>query len=252
MNKQIASMRLPRQAWLGGIACVHLAAFMAWRSAPAPRPPGQQHAAVLVFLQWPASTPASRRAARDPRPDTAPTVARPERVHPTRDAASPAERPGPTPVAIPDAADGARGAAAQDAPAAETTAAPAHAALPPAVAPATPPGVEADPFARPAAPASTAARALLAAGGIDRQLRKESLNKFATLVDEDKAERLSITGAAARPDPGPDSFTGNDRLVHKRYKLRGRMMCETVDHTGLGGRDIFRDGSRARIRECPQ
>ncbi|HEY0586989.1 MAG TPA: hypothetical protein VGD52_12710, partial [Pseudoduganella sp.] len=111
----------------------------------------------------------------------------------------------------------------------------------------------ADPFAKPAAPAeSLLERTRKSAASVDRQLRKESLNKFATIVDDDKAAALSITGGPPPRAFEPESFTGANGVVHKRYLLRGKMVCEEVDHIGIGGHDPFRKGSKARLVKCPK
>ncbi|WP_374583203.1 hypothetical protein [Pseudoduganella sp.] len=226
--------RLPRQACLAAIACLHLAAFLAWRSTPPPaRPALPQRASDVVFLQLPAARPAA---------SVPPASAR--RAVPARGSAV---APGVAPLAGRGAPPG--GMPGQPA----APAMPASPDLPGALADApapVPPVLPDDPFARPATPAaSTLARARLAAAGVDRQLRKESLNRFATIVDEEKADRYSINGPAYRAPPPPESFADARGIVHKRYMLRGKMVCEEVDHVSY---KAISKGSQARLVRCPK
>lgn len=221
-----ANFRPARQAWLGAIALLHFAALMAWR-------PAAHHvdevtagaAGELVFLAPP---PARRSAGQDRSPQ------------PARHARqAPAERPAPPPVA----SDTVR----PDAPPAASEASPQTITLPARSS------QDADPFARPAAQEETLlAKARKSAAGIDRQLRKESLNKFATIVNEDTALGLAISGGPAPKLSEPESYTGANGIVHKRYMLRGKVVCEEVDHIGTGGHDPFRSGSKARLVQCPR
>lgn len=110
-----------------------------------------------------------------------------------------------------------------------------------------------DPFAKPTEPAETMRdKARKSAAGIDRQLRKESLNKFATIVNEDTALGLAISGGPATKLSEPESYMGANGVIHKRSMLRGKIVCEEVDHIGVGGRDPFRSGSTARYVRCPK
>lgn len=71
-----------------------------------------------------------------------------------------------------------------------------------------------------------------------------------------------LASQAALPDAPPaaaeampqstESFAGANGVVHKRYMLRGEMVCEEVDHIGTGGHDVFRKGSKARLVKCPK
>lgn len=216
MNTQIARMRLRRHAWLAGITCLHIAAFMAWRDTPMPQHGLAQRESTLLLVQLPAAQPAA--AARPPA-----AVAHTAKLAAARSATTPI-------AAVPDAP--ASNAAARD-----DEASPA-------------PVLPDDPFARPSAPAlGTLARARLAAAGVDRQLRKESLNTFASIVDEEKADRYSINGPAYRPPPPDESFADGRGIIHKRYMVRGKMVCETVDHVSPAA---FQKGSQARIVRCPK
>lgn len=146
-----------RWPWLGAIALLHLAALLAWR------PMLQPHAPSAVIWAQPLSMGMTR-----PPPDPAPPP--PPRQRPkTRPAASRPADSGPE-AARPQAAPG---------PSAElpSASAPQAITLPAPVAEAPPVALPADPFAQPAPPAATLAeRARRAAAGIDKQLRKESLN----------------------------------------------------------------------------
>jgi hypothetical protein len=218
-----ADSRLARRAWLFAIALGHLGLIVAWRPAArlddamAGRP---ESALVLLTLPAPVR----------PRPATLPPP--PPRLK--------AAAPAMPPVA--------REAAAADAPPVAAEATPQSITLPAQAS------IPADPFATPAAaPADTLRDKLRkSAASVDRQLRKESLNKFATIVDEEKTAKLSVTGSHAGPAPAAQSFTGANGIVHKRYMLRGEMVCEEVDHIGVGGHDPFRNGSKARLVKCPK
>lgn len=138
--------------WLGAIALLHLAALLAWRPAM------QLHAPQAMIWARPLSMGLMR-----PPPDLAPTPADPPK---TRPAESSARASRPEMAARPSTA----AAPAETAPQAITLPAPPEESAPSAALPA-------DPFAQPAAPAETLAeRARRAAAGIDKQLRKESLN----------------------------------------------------------------------------
>ncbi|XLZ68970.1 hypothetical protein ABT364_20825 [Massilia sp. SR12] len=226
MTLHTARGRSYRHACLAAIAGLHLAALVAWHDAPPARPDGvPQRDSALVFIQAPAA------AALPPTLNLAPSLAaRP------RPAAIARAAPAAITLPLPEA-----GASGPDSPASPE--APGTLAAAPA------PTLPDDPFARQPAPASgTLARARLAAASVDRQLRKESLNKFATLVDEDKADRYSINGPAYRPPPD-ESFADGRGIVHKRYMVRGRMVCEQVDHVSALA---LHSGSRARPVRCPK
>ncbi len=220
-----------RRAWLVLIAFGHLAVLMAWRPAArqaqdlAGQPEGE-----LVLLKLP--------QALRPRPAGLPP--RPPRLLPAAPHAAAAQaRPAPPPLASQ--------AALPDAPPASAEAMPQSITLP------APASLPADPFAKPAArDESLLEKTRKSAASIDRQLRKESLNKYASVVDEDKAAAFSITGAAPAKPFAPESFAGANGIVHKRYMLRGEMVCEEVDHIGTGGHDVFRKGSKARLVKCPK
>lgn len=143
-----------RWPWLGAIALLHLAALLAWRPLLQARAPS-----AVIWAQ-----PLSMGLLRPP-PDPAPL---PEPA--TRRPA--ARRPAASRL------DAARPEAAAS-PAAEvpSTGAPQAISVPAPAEEAPPVALPADPFAQPAPPAATLAeRARRAAAGIDKQLRKESLN----------------------------------------------------------------------------
>ncbi|WP_426166533.1 hypothetical protein [Pseudoduganella sp. R-34] len=223
--------RPARRAWLVLIAFGHLAVLMAWRPVArqaqelAGQPEGE-----LILLKLPQAI--RHRSAELP--------PRPPRVQPTaQHTAAVQARPAPPPVASEAVSPDALPASAEAMPQSITL--PAPASLP------------ADPFAKPAVrDESLLEKTRKSAASIDRQLRKESLNKYATVVDEDKAATLSITGAPPPKPFAPESFAGANGIVHKRYMLRGKMVCEEVDHIGTGGHDVFRKGSKARLVKCPK
>ena len=239
----IAEFRPARRAWLVAIALGHLAVLMAWRPAARHGGPADSRPDGALVLLTLSSAIRPRPLELPPPP---PRIARaaPVRADAGQEAGREAQaapaRPAPPPVAshaaLPDAP-----------PAATDDNAPRSITLPAAAAGA------ADPFAQPVAPGETLREKLRrSAAGIDRQLRKESLNKFATIVNDESAAGLSISGGPARAPAGPENFTSANGIVHKRYMLRGEMVCEEVDHIGVGGHDPFRNGSKVRLVKCPK
>lgn len=222
-----------RCAWLVAIALGHLAVLMAWRPvARHERETATQQHGEFVLLTLPQAMRPSPAELPPPPPRLRPTI-------PTAPASR--ARPAPLPVASE--------AARLDAPPASAEALPQSITLPAPKLASEP----ADPFVKPAAPAETLLeKTRKSAASVDRQLRKESLNRFATIVDEDKAAALSVTGAPPPRAFEPESFTGANGTVHKRFMLRGKMVCEEVDHIGVGGHDPFRKGSKARLVRCPK
>jgi hypothetical protein len=210
--------RLRRRAWLAGIALLHLAAFLSWRH---PSFPGQTSARIeseLIFLQPP-----------KPRSQPLPPLA----------AAAPAavatKRAAPPP------------------PAALSATAPAASASAPAVPEAiTVPATEADPFALPAPVApSSRERARMAAAGVDRQLRKESLNKFATIVESDTKLGKAIARAQNKEWVLEQTADLGDGVTMKRYRKGNLEVCEYVNLVGARGQDPFRDGNKTMTKTCP-
>jgi len=211
-----------RRAWLVVIALGHLALLMAWR-------PVAQHAidaaphmdGELVFLSMPAAKPRdeaapSPRAARQP----------------------PHARPAPPPVASNAARPDAPPAAREESP--QTITLPSNASVP------------ADPFAKPAAPAETLrGRARMSAAGIDRQLRKESLNKFATIVQEQTPLAKQLARAYKGEVVLEQVSTMGDGRTMKRYRAGGQEWCEYVNLVGAAGQDPFRDGNKYQVKSCP-
>ncbi|AKU23420.1 hypothetical protein [Massilia sp. NR 4-1] len=144
--------------WLGAIALLHLAVLLAWR------PTMQLRAPQAVIWAQPLGMGLMR-----PPPDLAPAPVAPPKPRPPESSAR-ASRPETA---------GRASTAAVPADTAPPASAPAPAITVPALPGEAAPSVAlpADPFAQPAAPAETLAeRARRAAAGIDKQLRKESLN----------------------------------------------------------------------------
>ena len=224
-----ADYRPARRAWLAAITLGHLAMLAAWRPVPRLRAaPGARPEGELVLMTL---APARRPAEAPPRPP----AWQQQTARPPRPAAA---QPAPLATELPR----------PDAPAAAAEASP-HSITLLARAAADP----ADPFAKPAPLAETLLeKNRKLAAGVDRQLRKESLNKFATLVNEDSAAALSISGVTPPPMAGAETYAGANGIIHKRYMLRGQMVCEEVDHIGVAGHDVFRNGSKARLVKCPK
>jgi len=216
--------RPARRAWLVLIALGHVAVLMAWRPMPrstdgaAVRPEGE-----LVFLSLPAVRPRPAEAA--PRLPPAASPARP--------------RAAPPPVAV--------AAALPDAPPAANDAAPESITLP---APAA--GDPADPFAKPAAPAETLLeKNRKLAAGVDRQLRKESLNKFATIVREESPLARQLARAYNGQVVLEQVSDLGDGRTMKRFRAGGKEWCEVVNLVGAAGQDPFRDGNKVQVKTCP-
>jgi len=209
------SIRPQRQAWLAGIALLHLAALLAWRqgqlrqnerSAPAE--------GELILLHAPSPpSPAAAQAAAAPR-------RAPGRLAP------------PAPAVVQAAA-----------PAAAATTAPQTITLP---------ATQDDPFARPAPVAEKLHDiSLRAAAGIDRQLRKESLNKFAVIVQEQSPLAKQMARAYSGEVVLEQVSTMADGRTMKRYRAGSVEFCEYVNLVGATGQDPFRDGNKYQVKSCP-
>lgn len=210
-----ADFRPARRAWLVVIALLHLAAFLCWRGLPDRREAGPRHESELVYLQM-RPTPAT--AAR-PAPRAAARQVPPP----------PVVRMVPAPAAS------------------DSEPAVAEAVTVPATA-----GDPADPFAQPAAPAeSLLEKNRKLAAGVDRQLRKESLNKFATVVQEQSPLARQLARAYNGEVVLEQVSTLSDGRSMKRYRAGGQEWCEVVNLVGAAGQDPFRDGNKYQVKTCP-
>ena len=209
-----------RQAWLAAIALLHAAAFLCWRGLPATPQASLQRESELVYLQAPA-------AAAPPRIAGAP-VAR----------AVPERRRAPPPPATVSAT--APAAAHSTPPVAEAVTVPATASAQP------------DPFAKPAPLAETLLeKNRRLAAGVDRQLRKESLNKFATIVQPDTSLGLAIAKSQNKDWVLEQTSDYGNGVVMKRYRKGNLEYCEYVNLVGAGSQDPFRDGNKTKVMTCP-
>lgn len=215
-----ADFRPARRAWLVLIVLGHLAVLIAWRpptrhaSEPAARPDGE-----LVFLTLP---PAAR-----PKPAELP----PRLPQPARRA--------PPPIA--------NALARPDAPAAASDSAPHTITLP---APAA--GEPADPFAQPAPLAETLLeKNRKLAVGVDRQLRKESLNKFATIILPDTKLGMAIAKSQTKDWVLEQTSNLGDGVTMKRYRKGNQEYCEYTNLVGARGQDPFRDNNKTKVMTCP-
>jgi len=208
--------RWPRHAWLAAIAALHLAAFLCWRATPYEPAAEAQRTSEVVYLQAP----------------------------------KPVARP---PAVAAAAAPAAARRAAPPPPATSTAAAPAAAVTPPIAQEAvTAPATQPDPFATPApAQPTTLESSRLAAAGVDRQLRKESLNKFAVYVQEETKLARDIARAQNKEWVLEQTSTTGDGLTMKRYRKGNQEKCEYVNLVGARGQDPFRDGNKTRTMTCP-
>ena len=206
-----------RHAWLALIVLLHAAVFLGWRGARRVPLASPQREGELVYLQ----------AAR--------------------------ERPKPPAAAPTPATAGKR--AAPPPPVVTTAAAPAAAESAPPVAEAvTVPATEAqpDPFAKPAPLAETLLeKNRRLAIGVDRQLRKESLNKFATTILPDTKLGMAIARAQTKDWVLEQTSDVGDGVVMKRYRKGNQEYCEYTNLVGARGQDPGRDGGKTKLMTCP-
>ncbi|SFF63254.1 hypothetical protein SAMN05518865_102325 [Duganella sp. CF458] len=228
-----ADFRPARRAWLVLIALGHVALLMAWRpmlrnaAEPVVRPGGE-----LVFLTLPA---VARPRPAEPLPDP-PKVARPPRA---AEPATLAVRPAPPPVAT--------DIAHPEAPAASTASTAQSITLQAPVA-----GDPADPFAKPApAPDTLLDKARSSVAGIDRQLRKESLNKFTTYILPDTKLGMAIAKAQKKEWVLEQTVQNSDGVTMKRYRRGNQEYCEYTNLVGARGQDPFRDNNKTKVMTCP-
>lgn len=217
------ALPIPRRAWLAVIALLHAATFLCWRVAPyQPPPAGAPRESELVYLQTPR---ALARPAAAPAPATA-----------ARPTSRPRAVPPPPMASLPDAP----AASAGTPPVAEAVTVPAA------------PGHAADLFAQPSrAPGSTLERARLAAAGVDRQLRKESLNKFATIVQPDTKLGMAIARAQTKDWVLEQVSDQGDGVIMKRYRKGNQEYCEYTNLVGARGQDPGRDWNKTKVMTCP-
>lgn len=206
--------------WLVLVFLLHAAAFLGWCNAPQLRDLTPQRESELVYLQAPAPAPA-----RAVPPAPAPAPAR----------AAPLRRPAPPPPAVLQA----------EAPAAAAAAAP----VPETV---TVPAAQPDPFALPGKlPATAMEQARHAAAGVDRQLRKESLNKFATYILPDTKLGMAIAKSQKKDWVLEQTSDQGDGVIMKRYRKGNLEYCEYTNLLGARGQDPFRDGNKTKVMTCP-
>lgn len=209
-----------RQAWLAAIVALHAAVLLGWRSSMPPRELAPRRESEVVYLQAPPARPAVPAPATPATPASTPVrrAAPPSPV--TRTANAPA-------------------AAEQSAPVAEAVTVPAPAPTP-------------DPFALPGkAPESTLERSRHAAAGVDRQLRKESLNKFATYIQPDTKLGMAISKAQNKDWVLAQSSDLGDGVTMKRYRKGNQEYCEYTNLVGARGQDPFRDNNKTKVMTCP-
>ena len=109
-----------------------------------------------------------------------------------------------------------------------------------------------DPFAKPVAPTETLLeKNRKLAAGVDRQLRKESLNKFATIVQPDTRLGMAISRAQNKEWVLEQSSDLGDGVTMKRYRKGNQEVCEYTNLVGARGLDPFRDGNKTKVMTCP-
>jgi hypothetical protein len=208
-----------RQAWLAAIALGHAVLFLCWRGMPYVRQASVQRETELVYLQAPSEL--SKRP---------PAVAAPAAP------VASARRAAPPPPVVSTAT----------APAASETAAPVAEAV---TVPAT---ANDDPFAKPAPLAETLLeKNRKLAAGADRQLRKESLNKFATVVLPDTKLGMAIAKAQTKEWVLEQTSDLGDGVTMKRYRKGNQEYCEYTNLVGARGQDPGRDGNKTKVMTCP-
>jgi hypothetical protein len=96
-------------------------------------------------------------------------------------------------------------------------------------------------------------RARLAVAGVDRQLRRESLNKYAVAVQEQGAMAKALSGAYVGDDTPVlvQQVQMIDGRSMKRFRANGREYCEYTNLVGAAGQDPFRDGGKTKVMTCP-
>ncbi|WP_426340409.1 hypothetical protein ACN9MZ_00535 [Pseudoduganella sp. S-14] len=209
------------KAWLAAIVLAHAALFLCWRGMPYVRQANVQRESELVYLQAPT------RPAKRPPAVAAPSVP----------AVSPASRRSAPPPPMVNTAT---------APAASDTAPPVAEAV---TVPAT---TSEDPFAKPVPPAeSLLEKNRKLAAGVDRQLRKESLNKFATIVREESPLARQLARAYNGQVVLEQVSDLGDGRTMKRFRAGGKEWCEVVNLVGAAGQDPFRDGNKVQVKTCP-
>jgi hypothetical protein len=212
-----------RHVWLAAIAMLHIAALLSWRGLPAVHQVGVPKESELVFLQAPRAL------------QTAPPVAP---VAPATVAPAAARRAAPPPPATISAAAPASSETAP--PVAEAVTVPATAGDPP------------DPFAKPAAPAeSLLDKNRKLAAGVDRQLRKESLNKFATIILPDTKLGMAIARSQTKDWVLEQTSDLGDGVMMKRYRKGNQEYCEYTNLVGARGQDPSRDWNKTKVMTCP-
>lgn len=216
-----ADFRPARRAWLAVIVLAHAVLFLCWRGVPYVRQASAQRETELVYLQAPRELPK-----RPPDVAAAASIAPPSARR--RSAA-------PPPVV-----------STVNAPAASETASPVPQAV---TVPAT---VNEDPFAKPAPPAETLLeKNRKLAAGVDRQLRKESLNKFATIILPDTKLGMAIAKSQTRDWVLEQTSDLGDGVTMKRYRKGNQEYCEYTNLVGARGQDPSRDGNKTKVMTCP-
>ena len=198
---------------------------------------------VLGFLLWPAP-----ERARAPQTDagrqitwlTLPALPQPRPLPPVAQSAQPRR----SPAAV---------AAARPAPG--QARAPQAITLPaPAVTPAAPPP---DPFAAtpPRPTADDFGQALRnSAGAADRQLRRESWNPRDKIIASSQTVLARGLGAAFRGNDGlsQENVITPDGRTMSKMRAGGSTYCAAMQSNGqVGGRDVFKDGVKTEISNCP-
>lgn len=213
-----ADFRPARRAWLAIIVLLHAVAFLCWRGTPHGLPDTARREGELIYLQAAGDVPKPRPAPATP--------------------AAAVRRSAPPPPAVSTAS----------APKASETVPPvAEAVTVPATA-----GEPSDPFAKPApAMESLLEKNRKLAASVDRQLRKESLNKFATIVQQDTPLARQLARAYKGEVVLEQVSDMGDGRTMKRYRAGGQEWCEVVNLVGAAGQDPFRDGNKVQVKTCP-
>lgn len=221
-----------RRSLLLALAGVHVLAFLLWPAPERSKAPQTDSGRRITWLTLP-----QRQPERRPAPAT-PLAAAPKRPQTL------------SPAAIRDP-EQAR------APQAITLPTPAMQPAAPAPAPAAAAAAD-DPFAAtPTRPAGDDLKQALrnSAGAADRQLRKESWNPRDKVIANSATALASGMGEAFRGNRGysEENFTTPDGRTMTKVHAGGSVYCAAMQsNTLVGGRDVFRDGVKTEITNCPR
>jgi len=141
-------------------------------------------------------------------------------------------------------------AAARATPEVQRRSAPAAITVRPPPAAAAAPAAVPDPFAAPEQSLSDMARASV--GDAMKALRKETPHAFLRSEQSGSAIARALARAGGSGGTGLEEIVLPDGRRMTRVRAGGSTYCVVMDAPGgSGGRDVFRDGAKARTVTCP-